>query len=130
MTVQEMVRQFHRTMGQPVAEYPDPLLPQADLRFDLIDEEVKELWDALYDDPQDESALVGAADALADIVYVCYGAALTWGIDLDAVIREVHRANMRKVWPDGKPRVTDAGKVLKPDGFVGPDVASVLGVKR
>ena len=35
-------------------------------------------------------------DALADIAYVAYGAAVTYGIDFDAALREVHRSNMSK----------------------------------
>jgi Phosphoribosyl-ATP pyrophosphohydrolase len=33
------------------------------------------------------------------VVYTVYGAALVCGIDLDAVIAEVHRANMSKLGP-------------------------------
>ncbi len=36
------------------------------------------------------------AQELADLVYVAYGTALAYGVDLDAVIEEVHRANMSK----------------------------------
>ena len=39
---------------------------------------------------------------IADLVYVAYGAALAYGIDLDAVIEEVHRANMSKLGDDGQ----------------------------
>ena len=42
----------------------------------------------------EKADLIGIADALADIVYVVYGTALTYGIDLDSVLREVHRSNM------------------------------------
>ena len=60
--------------------------------------------------------LVGIADALADIVYVVYGTALTYGLDLDAVLREVHRSNMSKLGSDGKPLIRDDGKV-KDDSY-------------
>jgi predicted HAD superfamily Cof-like phosphohydrolase len=36
-------------------------------------------------------------DTLRPLVDVTYGAALHYGIDLDAAIAEVHRANMSKV---------------------------------
>jgi len=44
------------------------------------------------------------AQELADLVYVAYGTALAYayGIDLDAVIEEVHRANMSKLGDDGQ----------------------------
>jgi len=70
--------------------------------------------------------LVGIADALADIVYVVYGTALTYGIDLDAVLREVHRSNMSKLGRDGKPLIREDGKVVKSENYFPPDIASIL----
>lgn len=70
--------------------------------------------------------LVAIADALADIVYVAYGTALTYGVDLDAVLHEVHRANMSKLDADGRPIRRADGKVLKSDRYSPPDVAAVL----
>ncbi|NIQ95452.1 MAG: nucleoside triphosphate pyrophosphohydrolase family protein, partial [Desulfuromonadales bacterium] len=37
------------------------------------------------------------ADALADLIYVAIGAAITYGIDLRPVWEEVHRTNMAKM---------------------------------
>jgi len=42
------------------------------------------------------------AQELADLVYVAYGAALAYGINLDAVIKKVHRANLSKLGDDGQ----------------------------
>jgi len=42
------------------------------------------------------------AQELAILVYVAYGTALAYGVDLDAVIEEVHRANMSKLGDDGQ----------------------------
>ena len=55
-----------------------------------------------------------------------YGTAAVHGIDLDAVIAEVHRANMSKLGPDGRPVLRADGKVLKGDCYTPPDVAAVL----
>ena len=70
--------------------------------------------------------LVAIADALADIVYVIYGTALTYGIDLDSVLREVHRSNMSKLGGDGKPLLRGDGKVIKSERYFPPDISSVL----
>jgi predicted HAD superfamily Cof-like phosphohydrolase len=70
--------------------------------------------------------VTGAADALADLLYVVYGAALEWGIPLDDVFVEVHRSNMSKVWPDGTVHYREDGKVLKPPTYSPADVAKVL----
>ena len=70
--------------------------------------------------------LIAIADALADIVYVAYGAALTYGIDLDLVLSEVHRANMSKLDDNGRPIKRADGKVLKSQRYTPPDVEAML----
>ena len=92
VTPLQQVREFHETFGLPIGD--KPLLPdegERDLRWDLLEEEFRELGGA---EAQDD--LVGIADALADMVCVIYGTALSYGIDLDAVLAEVHRSNMTK----------------------------------
>ena len=117
------VAEFHLTFDLPVADRPqlrvEPSL--ADLRVELLREEFEEFVKA-----SGESDTVALADALGDIVYVVYWTALTYGIDLDAVIREVHRSNMSKVGPDGKPVLRADGKVLKPSGYSAPNINRVL----
>ena len=93
----------------------------AALRVALLEEEVSEFVAA-----SGNGDLIGIADALADIVYVIYGTAVTYGIDLDSVLREVHRANMSKLASDGRPVLRDDGKVLKSERYFPPDIASVL----
>lgn len=66
------------------------------------------------------------AHELADVVYVAYGTALVHGVDLDAVIAEVHRSNMSKLGPDGSVSRRADGKVLKGEHYAAPDVAGVL----
>jgi predicted HAD superfamily Cof-like phosphohydrolase len=123
MDVAAAVAAFHQAFRRPMREQPsaeiDPAL--ARLRVELIREEVSEFVAA-----SEQGDLVGIADALADIVYVVYGTALTYGIDLDAVLREVHRSNMSKLGTDGKPVLREDGKVLKPAGYSPPDIAAVL----
>ncbi len=91
------------------------------LRISLLEEEVGELVTATR-----ARDLTGIADALADITYVVYGTALTYGIDLDSVLDEVHRSNMSKLDHDGKPIFRADGKVLKSERYSPPDVAAVL----
>jgi len=72
--------------------------------------------------------IVEAADALADSLYVVYGSGWTLGLPLQDVFDEVHRSNMAKVDDStGFCVVSPDGKVLKPQGWTPPDVASVLG---
>lgn len=117
------VAQFHKAFHLPMRGTPgtdiDPAL--VSLRVDLLEEEVGEFVTAA-----ERGDLADIADALADVVYVVYGTALTYGIDLDPVLREVHRSNMSKLATDGEPLVRDDGKVLKSDQYSPPDIASVL----
>jgi predicted HAD superfamily Cof-like phosphohydrolase len=114
MTISQQVREFHKTYSQPIRTVPTLNVPERKLRFDLIIEEVGELQDALEADD-----LVEVADALGDIAYVVYGAALTFGIPLDEIIDEIHRSNMSKLGADGRPIYRESDrKVLKgPDYF-------------
>lgn len=117
------VRSFHEGFGLPVRHRPQAQVgeQQRELRQSLIEEEVGELAEAAAADD-----VVGVADALADIVYVAYGTAHVYGIDLDAVLDEVHASNMSKLGADGRPLYRPDGKVLKGPGYRPPDIAAVL----
>lgn len=117
------VGEFHTAYGLPVRTAPDVAVgaEQVALRLALIQEEVGELAAAAT-----EGDIVGIADALADIVYVAYGTAHVYGIDLDAVLDEVHASNMTKLGADGRPVRRADGKILKGPGYRPPDIASVL----
>lgn len=118
---------FHEVFGLPLQSLPDARLDPdlARLRVDLLVEEVGELADATR-----EQDVVAVADALGDVVYAAYGAAITYGIDLDAVLLEVHRANMSKLDADGHPVFDRNGKVAKSPEYRPPDVAGVLAVQQ
>lgn len=117
------VGDFHRAYGLPIRSEPTAAVgpDQVALRQALIEEEVRELADAAR-----AGDVVGVADALADIVYVAYGTAHVYGIDLDAVLDEVHASNMTKLGADGRPVRRADGKVLKGPGYRPPDVRAVL----
>jgi predicted HAD superfamily Cof-like phosphohydrolase len=100
--------------------------PTAALRRRLLAEEFAEVDEAAEEVVADPSALAHFAQELADLVYVAYGTALTHGIDLDAVLAEVHRANMSKLGPEGTPVRRADGKVMKGPHYRAPDIAAVL----
>jgi predicted HAD superfamily Cof-like phosphohydrolase len=124
-SVADAVADFHRAFGLPIQQLPDADIDPglAQLRMDLVAEEVDELMVA-----SEKGDLVAIADALADITYVVYGTALTYGIDLNSVLREVHRSNMSKLGADGKPLIRQDGKVLKSDRYRPPDIAPIVGM--
>jgi predicted HAD superfamily Cof-like phosphohydrolase len=115
--------EFHNAFDLPHQAMPNAAVeePLAKIRIALLEEEVGEYIEAVS-----QSDLVAIADALADIVYVVYGTAVTYGIDLDRVLSEVHRSNMSKLDRDGRPLIRADGKVIKSDQYFPPDVAGVL----
>jgi predicted HAD superfamily Cof-like phosphohydrolase len=118
-----LVRDFHMAFNLPVRATPGTEIAEGldKLRVALLEEEVGEFVAA-----SEKGDIIGIADALADIAYVVYGTALTYGIDLNAVLVEVHRSNMSKLDQDGKPILRNDGKVVKSDQYFRPDVAAVL----
>ena len=112
------VKIFMKTFGQSVItkpQFPDDKTMK--LRFDLIEEELNELQDAMK-----QKNLKEIADALTDILYVTYGAGCAYGIDLDKCFKEVQRANMSKLGKDGKPIYNDKGKVMKGPEYLPPNL--------
>ncbi|WP_431034720.1 hypothetical protein ACQYWQ_13290 [Streptomyces sp. P6-2-1] len=121
------LRAFHSAFGLPVRETPGRADARtAALRRTLLAEEFAEADEAAGEVAGDAGALAHFAQELADLVYVTYGTALTHGIDLDAVLAEVHRANMSKLGPDGAPVRRADGKVMKGPHYRAPDIAAVL----
>ncbi len=117
------VAAFHAAFDLPRQALPcvDVGEKLSQLRVALLEEEVGEFVAATH-----ARDLVGIADALGDIVYVAYGAALTYGIDLDLVLAEVHRANMSKLDSRGQPVKRADGKVVKSERYRPPDVRGAL----
>ena len=122
MTNFESVKKFMETFGQEIKEkasFPDDKITS--LRYDLIEEELNELKEAI-----DKKDIKEVADALTDILYVTYGAGHAFGIDLDKCFEEVQSSNMSKLGSDGKPIYNDKGKVMKGPNYFKPDLGKFL----
>lgn len=122
-----LVREFHEAFDLPIDADPTERLRV--LRAKLIIEEAREAAEELLStgdwvlDPVVQRERL--AKELADGVYVLYGAADALGIDLDEAVRRVHRSNMSKLGPDGRPMYREDGKVLKGPEYFEPDMAGV-----
>lgn len=118
-TEQKLVKEFHEKFG--LTTNSTPTMPNSDdilLRMRLIDEESEEFSAAV--------SLAETADALGDLLYVVYGAAVTYGIDLEPVFKEIHRSNMSKVWADGSVKKDSYGKVIKPPTYSPANITEEL----
>lgn len=155
-----MLAQFHAALGDERGR------GNAALRLTLHKEEHSELIDELralaaFERGDlildtDLSIRERLARELADILYVAYGTAHAFAIDLDAALAEVHRAAMSKLNPtcercrgtgldpvgdcqvvalqcdschgtgDGERVVREDGKILKPEGFITPNMAAAI----
>lgn len=179
-TLHQMVRRFHQVAGVPIKTRPEvPSDERVRLRLDMIAEEFFELLEASLDlrsrdgFPTQRDMFEAAkvrikakiqtlpirvnlpefADALADMDVINEGTRLEFGIFGQDVVKEVHRANMRK-FPrcnecDGTGRVEkkdatvkeeckaclgagykvvrrEDGKILKPEGWTPPNIEHVL----
>lgn len=112
-----MVREFHEKYGHYTQEktgYPPEEIVR--LRDKLIEEEFYELLDA--------ENLTATADALADILYVTFGAALAYGIPIEEVFIEVHRSNMTKSME--KDTKSIKGKTIKGENYEPPNLERIL----
>ena len=101
----DMVKQFARVFGHTLNH---TWVKDADkdlLRLVLVKEEYAEVLSATTEE--------NLLKELADLVYVTYGYAATFGWDLDEALRRVHASNMSKLGEDGQPIYRDDGKVLK-----------------
>jgi len=93
----DMVKEFSTKTEQE----PDPSLYET-----LIKEEFQEFLTATT--PEE------ALKELSDLVYVCYGYALSKGWELNEAIKRVHENNLgRVVQPDGTIKRREDGKILK-----------------
>ena len=114
------VKEFMEAFGQEVKDKPEwPDEDTVNLRVDLIEEEYDELKQAVY---SHDGTMTDVADALSDILYVVYGMAHSFGIDIDECFREVHVSNMSKLDENGKPIYREDGKVVKGPNYKPPNL--------
>lgn len=126
------VAEFEKACGHELSK-EGPRQPESrtrELRYKLIEEEAGETLRALdlIFDGSPVADLAELADGLADLIWVCVGTAIHFGIDLPAVFEEVRKTNMSKFGPGSY--VREDGKRMKPPGFVPPDIEGVLKGQR
>ena len=114
----DMVKHFARVYGQTLGHEWVKGSHQDLLRAVLIKEEYAEVMTAT--DPEN------LLKELADLIYVTYGEAATFGWDLDEAVRRVHASNMSKLDADGEPIYREDGKVLKGPNYQEPNLKDLI----
>lgn len=118
---QAMVEEFHKKFDILVHTSPtDASEDTKRLRIRLIQEEFDELKESMA-----EGNLAALAKEMADLLYVVYGTAVSYGIDMEPVFREVHRSNLSKV--GGYKR--EDGKWVKPSTYSPADIEPLLAMQ-
>jgi predicted HAD superfamily Cof-like phosphohydrolase len=108
-----------KACDQTVGEFN---VEQFTLYTKLIEEEWKELNVAINNVDQVETL-----DALIDIIVVTIGALHSMGADVEGAWKEVMMTNFAKIDHEtGKVRKREDGKVLKPVGWVPPNLRPFL----
>lgn len=139
----EQVKEFHQAFGHPQSDNPAPIDKDTALsRAIWTGEEIieflyatvdgnEEEFDTIFDffitglkkakqktvnkQPDVSNKLVAQMDALTDISYFNYGSFAIAGVKPQPLFDIVQRANMGKLWEDGKPRYREEdGKIIKP----------------
>jgi predicted HAD superfamily Cof-like phosphohydrolase len=112
----DKVAEFHVKNSHPIRDTPGHISDHLKmLRLRLIVEEAAELAIAMH-----KNDIIAVADAIADLLYVTIGAALAYGIPIQEVFDEVHRANMSKGKLDEQQK---GGKNVE---YSPPDVEAIL----
>ena len=118
---QAMVEEFHKKFDILVHTSPtDASEDTRRLRIRLIQEEFDELKESMV-----EGNLAALAKEMADLLYVVYGTAVSYGIDMEPVFREVHRSNLSKV--GGYKR--EDGKWVKPPTYSPAKIEPLLAMQ-
>lgn len=118
---QSMVEEFHKKFDILVQACPTAASEETKrLRIRLIQEEFDELKESMA-----EGNLAALAKEMADLLYVVYGTAVSYGIDMEPVFREVHRSNLSKV--GGYKR--EDGKWVKPPTYSPAKIEPLLAMQ-
>jgi predicted HAD superfamily Cof-like phosphohydrolase len=124
----QQLEEFHKAYGVSMNEPVGPVITKGQsIRGKLQVEEAEEIHAAI-----ERGDLVEIADGVIDSIYIAIGTAVTYGFQdkLSELFDAVHRSNMSKLGPDGKPLYREDGKVIKGPHFKPPteEIRKILGL--
>lgn len=126
------LREFHEKYGHYISHAPTTDIPHEvkQLRLALILEEVEETVKAMgftegAFDPVNED-IIRIADGIADSIYVLVGTAISYGIPIERVFKEVHASNMTKTAVKAKNGEKYGTKTPKGPSYIPPHIWRIL----
>lgn len=110
----KLVRDFQIAMEEPAPDSPTPLDGvRRKLRAEWMREELAEFVSA--------DVLVDQVDSIIDLIYFALGTLCEMGVPPQEAFNAVHAANLRKLGSDGRPLLSIHGRIVKPEGWIGPE---------
>lgn len=91
-------------------------------QFEYLDNLGKMFKNSTFDFAFEQANRQNLLDDDIDLFVVTVGSLLSQGADIHGAIGEVNRANMDKVFPDGTMHRDANGKIIKPEGWLEPDL--------
>jgi predicted HAD superfamily Cof-like phosphohydrolase len=126
MTPYDMVKEF-RTKFEKENKFSNL---NCERQFTLIDEEVEEIYQEIYDDfflrENKEIDKASLTKEICDLIYVCYDMAIALELPIEEAFKRVHQSNMSKLGEDGKPIKRDDGKILKGPNYTKPKLTDLF----
>ena len=121
----EMVTEYHKKSGLDVGlDFWDSPVSLIEMRLRLIKEEHEEFREEL---DTNYPRLDYLLKEMADLIYVVYGMAVTYGWDLDEALRRVHENNVgRMLQPDGTIKRREDGKIIKNSEYPTVDLLDLV----
>lgn len=119
----EKVKEFHVAFDHPVSNSPIKMnSSRVEKRYKWMLEEIDEFLDG--------ETIEDQSDAMIDLLYFALGTLVELGIEPKEMFEIVHKANMTKLWEDGKPRFNQDGKVIKPSAWEDPEPKLTKEIQR
>lgn len=114
-TVEEIVELLHASVGGNPSEFKE-LMNGLNVAIEKATE--KQLNEGPFANDTEQERITRMYDALVDSLYFVIGSFVELGIDPQEGFNIVHRANMGKLGPDGKPIIRESdNKIMKPENW-------------
>jgi len=117
------VRDFHIAFNHQCPAKPELLSEKrVAKRYNWMLEELEEFRKA--------GSIHDQADAMVDLMYFALGTLVEMGVRPGPLFDNVHSANMKKLWPDGKVHYAPDGKVIKHPSWTAPEPQLMMEIDR